>query len=280
MADVERYHNYHAEASILEGQLKLPLVQEIKTQAYAKLHEKGGYFAQHEQDYKLEGVISFRKAYTQVAGNVARKEGHGWSTLATSVVEGLNVLEVVTADRVVAQVSLAYPTIGYVPHITFLGTRYDNLKIAGHPVECELDLDIFGPKPDGDKGYLDKGNSVLLDKIERQHGNVQKHPSLIKELIERYTGFSREAENPEAVECSLVHQAGGKFPGNCFGHVIHIPNFGSVVLGSLRIEHSDYKGGVPKKTMVLLKMLELHMGCVSDGQTFVATSKTNGTTMP
>jgi hypothetical protein len=280
MADVERYHNYHAEASILEGHLKLPLVQEIKTQAYAKLHEKGGYFAQHEQDYKLEGVISFQKAHTQVAGSPARKEGHGWITLATSVVEGLNVLEVVTADRVVAQVALTYPTVGYVPHITFLGTRYDNLKIAGHPVECELDLDIFGPKPDGDKGYLEKESSALLNKVERLHGNVQKHPSLIKELIGRYTGFSRTAENPEAAECSLVHQAGGKFPGNCFGHVIHVPDFGSVVLGRLRIEHSDYENGVPKKTLVLLKMLELHMGCVAEGMTAVGTAKTNGMSQP
>jgi hypothetical protein len=278
MADVERTHSYHSEASILEGHLKLPLMQEIKTQAYAKLNDRGGYFSQHEQDYKLEGVISFQKAHTQVAGNHALKDGDGWATLSTSVVEGLNVLDIITADRVVAQVLLTHPKTGYVPKIAFLGSRYDNLRIAGHPVECEVDLNLLGPKPDGDGPYTK--NASFMDKVERQHGSAQRHPSLIKELIERYTGFSREAAEPEAVECSLINQASGAFPGNCFGHVIHIPDFGSVVLGRLRIEHSDYENGVPKKTLVLLTMLEMHMGCVADGQTSVATSKTNGTTRP
>jgi hypothetical protein len=98
----ERYHIYHAEAGVLHGRLQLPLAQEIKPQAFTKVPERGGYLSQHSHNYQLEGVISYRTAYTQVAGNRDVKAGHGWSTVATSVIEHLNILDVITADRVVA----------------------------------------------------------------------------------------------------------------------------------------------------------------------------------
>ncbi len=278
--DLARYHAYHAEASVLEGYLRLPLVQEIKTQAYAKLPEKGGYLAQHESDYRLESVISFRKAYTQVAGNRGDKPGHGWTTLATAVVEGLNVLDVVTADRVVAQLSIDHPLIGYVPSITFLGTRFENLRIAGHPVNFDLDPNLFGEKPENDAPYT--RSTAFLDRVAAQHSAVQSHPSLIQELLGRSTGFARDAENPEAVECSLVNQADGAFPGSCHGHVIHVPDFGTICLANVRLEQSDWVPnlGTPKKTTVHLTMIEMKMGCVASGSSGVGTIKTNGTTVP
>lgn len=274
----DRTHSYHAEASVLFGSLKLPLVQQIQTQAYAKLPEEGGYLAQHEEDYRLESVISFSKAYTQVAGNPGIKPGHGWSTLATAVVEGLNVLDIVTADRIVAQISVDHPEVGYVPMITFLGTRFEGLKIAGHLVDCDFDFDLFGEKPENDAPYT-KSQS-FLDKVERQHGNVQAHPNLLKELIERYTGFSRAEAEPKAVECSLVNQAKGSFPGLCHGHVIHVPDFGTVCLANARLEESDYEKGTPKRTEVHLTMLEMHMGCVAAGKAGVGSGKTNGMSQP
>jgi hypothetical protein len=278
--DVFRRHLYHAEAYVLQGNLTLPLVQQIKTQAYAKLPEEGGYLAQHESDYRLESVISFHSAYTQVAGNPDEKPGHGWSTLATSVVEGLNVLDVVTADRVVAQISIEHPLVGYVPSITFLGTRFENLRIAGHPVELDLDRDFFGPKPGNDAPYTKA--SGFLDRVAAQHNLVRTHPNLLAELAQRYTGLSRDAENPEAVECSLVNRAEGAFPGVPRGHVIHVPDFGTICLANVRLEQSDYQQGtgIPKQTTVQLNMIEMKMGCVAAGNSSVGSIKTNGATVP
>ena len=80
MADaIERVHSYHAEATVLEGHLQLPVVQEIKPQAHLKIPEQGGYLSQRIENYRLEGAISFRSAYSQVAGNPDIKPGHGWS---------------------------------------------------------------------------------------------------------------------------------------------------------------------------------------------------------
>jgi hypothetical protein len=274
-----REHLYHAEAEVLSGLLRLPLAQQVKSQAYAKLPEAGGYLSQHQHDYRLEGVISYASAYTQVAGNPDAKEGHGWSTLATSVVEGLNLLDVVTADRVVAQISVEHPLKGYVPTITFLGTRFENLKIAGHRVELELDLNLLGPKPENDAPYT--RGAGFLDRVAKQHDRVRAHPNLLQELISRYTGVSAENKTPEAVECSLVNQAGGGFPGECHGHLIHVPNFGTICLANVRLEQSEYTpAGTPKNTLIHLTMIEARIGCLADGVTQIASGKTNGTTKP
>jgi hypothetical protein len=143
-----RTHDYHAEATILSGHLRLPLAEEIRPQALANLPKEGGYFSQRAEAYRLESVISFRSAYTQVAGNRSTKAGQGWTTLTTTAIEGLNVLDVVTADRIVGQTITEHPLEGYVPTVSFLGTRFENLRIAGHPVDLDLDLDILGAKPE------------------------------------------------------------------------------------------------------------------------------------
>lgn len=269
-----RRHLYHAEATALVGDLQLPLVQEIKPQAYVKLPEQGGYLSQRAADYRLEGVISFQSAYTQVAGNPGKKPGHGPSTLSTAVVKGLNVLDVVTADRVVAQVSIEHPLEGFVPHVTFLGTRFENLRIAGHPVKLDLDLNILGAKPQNDAPY--SKSTGFMDRVARQHGNVRAHPSLLAELLGRYTGVSQTPENQDAVECSLVNRAEGSFPGQCFGHVIDVPDFGTIVLAALRLEHEDFEASVPKKTSIHLNMLELKMGCIGKGNASAGSTVNNG----
>lgn len=275
-----RMHRYYAEATVLEGHLQRPLVQEIKPQAFVKLPDHGGYLAQHATDYRLEGVISFRSAYTQVAGNPDLKPGHGITTLSTSVVEGLNVLDVVTADRVVGQVATEHPLDGFVPHVTFLGTRFENLRIAGHPVKLDLDLDILGPKPDKDAPYSKAPG--FLDRVAKQHAGVSAHPSLLDDLVRRYTGRASIPENPEAVDCSLVNSVDGTFPGRRFGHVIDVPNFGTIVLAALRLEQSEFDTDtkIPRLTTIRLTMIELKMGCIGHGNVNVGVNVNNGGDSP
>ena len=277
---VARVHSYHAEATVLEGQLQLPLDQEIKPQAYLKIPERGGYLSQRTKDFRLGAAVSFKSAYTQVAGNKDVKSGHGWSTLATSVVEGLNVLDIVTADRVVGQIAIEHPLVGYVPHVTFLGTRFENLRIAGHPVKLDLDLDILGPKPEKDAPYSKAPG--LSDRVAKQHDGVRAHPSLLAELIGRYRGIASFPEKPNAIECSLVNSADGSFPGRSFGHVIEVPNFGTIVLAALRLDQSDYQAdtGIPKSTLFSLTMIELRMGCLAGGKLQVVSTHANGTSHP
>jgi len=61
------------------------------------------------------------------AGTRSAKPDYSVTTLATSVITGLKVHDIVTADIVFAQVSTEHPLAGRVPWVTFLGTRFENL---------------------------------------------------------------------------------------------------------------------------------------------------------
>jgi hypothetical protein len=277
---IKRTHKFHSEAKVLEGDLRLPLVQRIHPQAHAQLAEEGGYRAQHATGYRLEGVVSYSAAHSQVAGQPGVKPGHGWCTLTTTVLENLNILEVLTADRIVGQIITEHPLEGYVPHIHFLGTRFDNLRIAGHRVELELDTNILGDKPADDAPYTkDEG---VVGRVSSQYERIRKHKSLPAELAERYNRLASTLKNPEAVECSLVNQAAGPYPGHSFGHVITIPGFGTITLGKLVVTHEDYdkKTGIPKKTTVQLTMVDLKLGCAIQGEMMMAVHVSNGTSWP
>jgi hypothetical protein len=276
----ERTHVYKAEATILSGELRLPVYQPIEPQTRSKLSEEGGYFNQRSDGYRLESVISFRSAYTHVAGNRSLKPGEGWNTLTTTVVEGLNILEVLTADRVVGQMITHHPLIGYVPTISLLGTRFENLRIAGHPVELDLNLEIFGPKPADDAPYTT--DAAFLDRVSSQYDRIRQDLDLPEELLERYNRLSSTLGAPEAVECSLVNQASGSYPGKSFGHVITIPGFGTITLGKLTVKHEDphEQTKVYKKTTVTLTMVDLKLGCIIEGDVPVGNGSSNGSSQP
>ena len=165
-----RSHKYHAEAYTLDGELHLPFQQKTCSHTSSKLNEHGGYVTQHAERFHLGGVITFRSSYTHVGGNLDSKPDHGWNTITTAAIEGLNVMEVVTADRVVAQISTDHPLEGYVPRVTFLGTRFENLRIAGHPVKLDFDPGIVGSKPSSDASY--PTDSGFLQRV----ATVRAHP--------------------------------------------------------------------------------------------------------
>jgi hypothetical protein len=284
MATADRVHTFHAEASVLDAQLQRPLQQDVKPQAFVKLPGKGGYLSERAEKYRLEGVISFRSAYTQVAGNLSAKPGHGWVTLATSVIEGLNVLDVVTADRVVAQISTEHPLVGHVPTVTFLGTRFENLKIAGYKIEPTLNLEICGTTPPGDKPYL--LDPAFMAQVSKQNESLAGAASLHEPVRAKYRGklpdsaqlqkeweafIAGKGPKPRAaVECSLADALVATKPWNSVGHVIEVPEFGRIFLAELKVDCDTFG----------LTMIRLDMGCIAHGGTQAGTAVVNGGTRP
>ena len=284
MATEGRVHTFHAEASVLSAELRRPLQQDVKPQAFVKLPEEGGYLSERAEDFRLEGVLSFQSAYTQVAGNQSPKPGHGWVTLATSVVEKLNVLDVVTADRVVAQISTEHPLKGYVPSVTFLGTRFEHLKIAGHEIKPTLNLGMCGPKPEGEKLFLADGG--FRGRVTEQHNRLSEATALPEAIRASYRGKLPDSAQvqkqweaftegrgprPEAaVECSLVDTLGKTEPWSSFGHVLLVPEFGRIFLAELKVDCDSFA----------LTMIRLDLGCVADGSGKVGNFHVNGATVP
>jgi hypothetical protein len=276
---IERKHTYHAEADVLSAKLERPLQAEVRPQAYVKLPSQGGYFSERAENFRLESVISFRSAYTQVAGNLSEKEGHGWLTLATAVVEGLNVLDVVTADRVVAQFSTEHPLVGYVPRVTFLGTRFEGLKIGGVEIKPKIDLDFCAPT-NGDQLYLE--DAGFRGKVEEQNQKMASAPEGLQrnsgkmpdpsELHDQWDDYTKgKGPRPTAaVDCSIVTSLGDTGPWKSAGNALEVPEFGRVFFGELRVECDSFN----------FAMIRLDMGCVAGGKGKVTTYAVNGSTKP
>ena len=279
----ERKHRYHAEAGAIHGALALPVSLQIEPQAHAKVDPTGGYESQHGKPFRIEGIVSYTTAHTQVAGHTDDKPASGFKTLATAVVEDLNILNIVTADRVVAQVSTEHPLDdqdGHVPDVTFLGSQFFNLRIAGFPVEVELDLNLVNPEEHSGKIAFTKNDAFLKRLADRFDVFRRDGDGIPEDLRRRYQTGPVTVGDTESTEYSLVTAVKGVFPGRNFGHVLDIPNFGRVYLGVVRIEHSDYEGNIPKTTLIELTMIDVRMGCIASGSIACANTKSNGGTVP
>jgi len=313
--DPDRYHEYHAEAHALSGNLKHPIEQPIQHQARVILEKTrdDGHITQSVKETTLEGLISFKAGHSRASGNKIVKKDlwgndhSGWVTLSTSVLEGLNVFEVITADRVVAQVSTEHAMEnGHVPKVTFLGTRFENLRVGGYPVEVELDLGICGDKPEGDQPYLE--DSRFLDRVRRQLDSIFRAKGLPEGLEQEYDskiaridefkkrgngGVKSEPNGHSKLQCSLVKSIGPiPIPGvKTFGNVIFIPDFGTVSLAEVEVGTSASDDGFsqntgsgsasqPSSNYFSLSMLNMRLGCIGGGTVSGANAMANGRTKP
>lgn len=293
VSPVERSHDYHAEAHVLSGHLQRPIEQKIEQHAAVKLKDRrGGHLTRFAEEVSIEGLITFAKGHTRVSGATSLKN-KGWITLSTSVVEGLNVFEIITADRIVSQVSTDHPyEVGHVPHVTFLGTQFRNLQVSGFPVTLTLNLGICGDRPANDRSYLQ--DAKFLSAVKEQTEKIAKANGLPKELKEQYheklthieklikTSDASEPGHREPITCSLVQSIGEiPIPGvQIFGHVMVIPEFGSVALGEIEVgEEVDERTSRPSVYFELTSV-KMKLGCVGHGTLAAATTKTNGQTAP
>ena len=69
----------------------------------------------------------------KIEGRVS--ETGSWTTLVTSVVEGLNVLDMVTADLMMATLAVEHPSDGGYPKASVVGSEIKNLVIDGVKVK-------------------------------------------------------------------------------------------------------------------------------------------------
>jgi|HubBroStandDraft_1064217.scaffolds.fasta_scaffold03267_4 hypothetical protein len=314
----DRSHVYHAEAYVLSGQLEHPIKQTIEPYGRVALEtRRESIITQRVAETNVEGLISFKSGHTRVVGTQVKQKTDifgndhaGWVTLSTSVIEGFNVVDILTADRVVAQVSTEHPMKqGHVPKVTFLGTRFENLRIGGYPVEVELDLGICGNKPEDDRPYLEDND--FLDRVERQLDSIADAKGLPETLEKKcgaeiaYIDDLRQRAKQGAhvggngysklqLQCSLVKSIGPiPIPGvRTFGNLIFIPNFGTVALAELEVGVSPSHGGFSENmpdgssagpsnsTYFTLNMMKTHLGCPTVGPLNGPVANANGSKGP
>ena len=306
-----RGHQYHADANLLSGVLERPILQTIPAQAQLSLRDwRGGHLYQRVQGYDLEGLVSFKSGYTRVSGYRSQKKNQAFVTIATSVIEGLNVFDVLTADRVVAQVATSHPEpqngdLGHVPNVTFLGTQFANLKVSGYDVNLAVNPEFCGKRPANDVPYLfDKD---FLNKVRAQADDIFGFSKAPKELEKQSEDIRGECKKDIAeierlrdlkgkddgrahnLNCSLVEEIilPRAIPGvTVVRNVMYVRDFGSVTLGNVSIERRIERDptGSSDKAQVSnyfeIKMFDLRLGCVGEGRIIAASGSGNGTGRP
>lgn len=271
-SDTKKVHYFHADANSLGGFIEKPLQKVVPSQASSSLPAVGGHATHRTEAFNFEGIVSCRSAYTRVSGR-HEQDGTPW-TIVTSVVEGLNISEVVTAERIVAQISVEHPTDGGLPLVSFTGSHFEGLKIGGHDASPALNSSLLEGGP---------GAAVARERITWplfQKTGRQQAAKLIKGVkggayqwvIDRY-GWAAADREPKAhgcILCSLVDGVDPAVPGSSFGHVLDIPGFGKIVFGEVMAFPAS----------VHLSMIRAELGCATHGGLTMASARANGGTFP
>ena len=248
-----RFFYFHASANALGGTLTTPHKKVIPSQASASLPAVGGHATARTEAFNCDEIVSCRSTHTRVSGVQVEEDG-SWATLVTSVVEGLNVLDAVKAERVVAQVSVEHPADGGSPTYSLAGSHFDGLRLGGVEVKPTLNSKLLG---------VDSGDGLDFS-IFQQTGRAQAvkmiqkaktgtNAQWVQDRFDWMTAAKPKADTP--ILCSLVDDPGANVPGRIFGHVLELPHFGKVFLGELLVMRGS----------IQLSMVRAELGCATTG---------------
>jgi len=235
---------YNASALALAGEIRRPFQRIIDTQASACLAMIGGISNAEVDNFEVKGIASFRRAYATTSGSFDPKN-QTHNTSVRVVVEGLNVLDMISADRVIALLSSEYSPKESQPRILATGSRFENLRISGERIETEFETNL-----------LDECDTFA--KFERSYPH---------DLFGKRRG-RQEPGGKEFYRVSLVKNVSSRFPLRTKrgGLAIEIANFGRIHLAELFIEHSRRQ----------LNMLRLDLGSPVAGNLLIASASCNG----
>ncbi len=251
----QRFH-FHGCAHAFNGQFTRPFHEQIDAQAQSVLPVTGGHGCARVEKFRFREFISFKAGYTHVSGGY-QAEDESNNTLVTSALEGLNMLDVLTADRLVCRLYSKHRKDAVEGHITMHGSKFENLRICGYPVNIELDFRVFEEIPtfaQARKQFAKKGDFWKIAKDPHHSGKSLPDPG----------------ENG-AFFCSLVKNMDVDYPGieRC-GHSLYVPGFGKVFFAEVMISHGERS----------LTMLRYELGSSTSGSGSAGSGGTNGKQWP
>jgi hypothetical protein len=286
-AFIDSLYSYEACAFGVSAELVRPVQRSIAVQAATVLASSGGRGFQLVENFRADGIVSFRSATVEVAGSY--DDCHQvCTTYASAALEGIDIAGMVTADRIVSRLSVyAPPSNGQEREASFdiTGSHFENLRIAGRKIDVKLDTYLLHHHDTYSKltrAYQHgKADSLLL-------GNGFSHLSgeQLSDLEEMYhslSGISRlvnEWKKPKrptdrgiytlsaANHIDLSSQVGpSEMKG--YGSIICIPKFGVIRLAEMTVEKSRRK----------LKMLQLDLEGPQEGSIVVGGTQVGGTSL-
>jgi hypothetical protein len=130
---------FHGHAIAAAGKITSPFQDIIPAQAASALSSSGGYGSERAGEFRYKEIFSFASAYTQVVGTFVEKNGGAYETLSLTAIEKVNIMDVVTCDRVVGRITAKYPADGSTATVSIAGSRFERLRVGDRFFE-KLDL--------------------------------------------------------------------------------------------------------------------------------------------
>jgi hypothetical protein len=254
-----RHHSqyvYGASAYALAAEFERPKKHSLPPQASVVLAGHGGHGSCRVPGQQLDGLVSYKEAYSEVGGSY--DDCHGiHTTHAWSVLEGVNVADMLTADRVVSRMAIYYPA-GDKSEASYdiTGSYFENLRIAGHKIEVKLATNIFHEQ-DTYKKIADAHANRTSDQLLQGGGLVTMTDQQLQELEDEYhaltgiakmvTEWKKPGPRPPERGCYKLSAANdldlkkqiGPTELEGYGSIICIPKFGVIRLGEVTVhKHS------------------------------------------
>jgi len=234
---IEAGFRFKGQAYGVSGRITSPVAEVIDVQAKAVLPESGGYGTSHVTNFHSNKYIRFDHAHAVVDGahmTDADGESHGASIRST--IEGLNIMDMITADRIVARLSYRHSAgSGQEPAMHLVGSRYENLRIAGVPVNVRLAVDLFDEHETHakmQKAYIDTKSAV--------YHHVHHRPKLVHEKIKPHLLKAPTKGLPERL--SLVKELEVESPAfHHSGNLVYVPGFATIRLAEVEL-HAGSRG--------------------------------------
>jgi hypothetical protein len=243
---------YHGGAVGATGSITLPVQETMDIQASVALPITGGHGSSRVENCRHRNYFSFCTAESHVVGSYSARD-KAYGTLATTTIEGLNIMDVVTCDRIVARLTAKHPEDQSEASFIPLGSRFENLRIAGHKIDVVLATDLFATSPTWGKltqAYAkDKGVKADLQSL------VPGKPK---------NGFPGAKGS---LFCTLARGL-DTLPGGLSrnGHGIYVPHFGTVYLAEYYASPAAHR----------ILMLRVELGCSVEGGYGAGGCDTNG----
>ncbi|HEY2499135.1 MAG TPA: choice-of-anchor P family protein [Candidatus Angelobacter sp.] len=250
-----RHHSqymYQASAYSVAAEFERPKKHSLAPQASVVLAGHGGHGSNRVSAYNVDGLISFKEAYSEVGGSY--DDCHGiHTTHAWSVVEGINVADMLTADRVVARMAIYHDGNNEKEaSYDITGSYFENLRIAGHKVDVKLATHVFHDHDTYSKVATAHQNSKTdewlvgsklshlksdeIVELENTYHALHGMSEVVKECKKK-TGRSADRGTywfSPANHLNCPSLTGSEIQG--FGSIICIPKFGVIRLAEMVVQ--------------------------------------------
>ena len=241
-----RTHYFQANASAIGGFIERPFVKNIPVQSPASLSPSGGSDEAATSAFQFEQIITAHATRSRVEGSFL---GGLPTTRTMAAVEGLNVLDTIRADELVAYISTQHPAEDLdVPKVDLSRTVISGLRIGEAILRVHLNLK-----------FLSDGNGK----------GFPKRPYLLEKSLWKKADKKYDPDKGILV-CTLVEKieiVRGKLPAKIVDtNIIEIPNIGRMHLAEFV---------VTGKSLQLI-MMRLELGCPVVGSSSASATQVNG----